>query len=110
MGRNLNGRPRRPVHQFGMVRGFRDAPTEPGTGSELLRESAVLLEASAQACDDPADAARFSDLAARVQAYLSTSRSTPALRLPQNAFNAARPGEEGLSPLPHPSHVRVIPS
>jgi hypothetical protein len=75
---------------------------------ELLRESAETFEATAQACDDPGDAIRFSDLAARVRAYLASSRPTTLLGMPQIPAVLRRPGDGIPSSVRHPSHVRVL--
>ena len=75
---------------------------------DLLRESAETFEATAQACDDPGDAIRLADLAARVRAYLASSRSTTPLGMPHIPLALRRPGDVATSAPSHPSHVRVL--
>jgi len=82
-------------------------PDAPGSGLQLLIESAGTFEAVAKACDDPADAVRFSELAARVRAYLASSRPTTLLGMP-HIVAAPRRADENLSSTRHPSHVRVL--
>jgi hypothetical protein len=75
---------------------------------DLLRESAETFEATAQACDDPGDAVRFADLAARVRAYLASSRPTTPLGMPHIPSALRRTGDVAGSSTGHPSHVRVL--
>lgn len=108
MGRSVTGRPRRPVEGYRVASASETAAQEaPGSGLQLLIESAGTFEAVAQACDDPADAVRFSDLASRVRAYLASSRPTTPLGMPQIA-SAPRRADESASSTRHPSHVRVL--
>jgi len=105
MGRSSAWRPRQPGE------GTRTESTSPGTagsGLALLQESAVTFEATAQACDDPGDARRFSYLAARLRSYLASSRPTTALGMPHIPSTPRRFGEEIPSSIRHPSHVRVL--
>jgi|HubBroStandDraft_1064217.scaffolds.fasta_scaffold10717_2 hypothetical protein len=108
MGRSLTGRPRRPIQGY-RVSGAPDVAGAQagGSGLELLRESAETFEVTAQACDDPADAARFSDLAARVRSYLASSRPTTPLGMPHIPSALRRSGDLP-SAVRHPSHVRVL--
>jgi len=79
-----------------------------GSGMELLRESAETFEATAKACDDPGDAIRFTELAARVRAYLESSRSTTPLGMPHIPSALGRFGDVTASSRRYPSHVRVL--
>jgi hypothetical protein len=109
MGRSFTGRPRRPVQGYRVTEATGAAtPDVRGSGMELLRESAETLEATAQACDDPEDAIRFSDLAARVRAYLASSRSTTPLGMPHIPSALRRLGDVTASSTRYPSHVRVL--
>ena len=109
MGRSLTGRPRRPVQGY-RVAGSPGAtmPDSRGSGMDLLRESAETFEATAQACDDPGDAIRFTDLAARVRAYLASSRPTTPLGMPHIPSALRRTGDIAAGSPSHPSHVRVL--
>jgi hypothetical protein len=107
MGRSFIGRPRRPV---GYPVAEADRAASPGTldgGLDLLRESAATFEASAQACEDPKDAMRFADLAARVRAYLASSRTNTPLEMPQIPSALRRIGDVATNSVRYPSHVHV---
>jgi len=85
---------------------------EQSTGMELLLECADVLEAAAGACDDPGDSARIADLAARVRAYLASSRSTTPLGMPHIASAPSRLADEMVvhrTPSSQSSHIRIVP-
>ncbi len=109
MGRSFTGRPRRPVQGYRVAEESTPAlPDSPGSGMELLRESAETFEASAQACEDPGDAVRFADLAARVRAYLASSRPTTPVGMPHIPSALRRLGDVTTSSTRNPSHVRIL--
>ena len=109
MGRSFTGRPRRPVQGYRGTEGSGPStPDSPGSGLELLRESAETFEATAQACDDPGDAVRFAELAARVRAYLAASRPTTPIGMPHIPSALRRLGDVTTSSGRHPSHVRIL--
>jgi len=109
MGRSFTGRPRRPAQGYRTTGESGPAtPDSSGSGMELLRESAETFEASAQACDDPGDAVRFADLAARVRAYLAASRPTTPVGMPHIPSALRRLGDVTASSVRNPSHVRIL--
>jgi hypothetical protein len=109
MGRSFTGRPRRPVQGYRVTEEPGSVTQDsPGSGMDLLRESAETFEASAQACEDPSDAVRFADLAARVRAYLAASRPTTPLGMPHIPSALRRLGDATTSSTRHPSHVRIL--
>ncbi len=59
------------------------------TAMDLLHESIDALEASAVACEEPADAERLQHLADRIRRYLATSRPTTTLGMPRIASESA---------------------
>jgi len=81
------------------------------TGLTLLAEVAEALDRVSDACEDPADAADFADLAHRVRTYLAWSRPTTPLGMPHIPSAAGRLDE---GPVVHPtranraSHVRIV--
>jgi hypothetical protein len=108
MGRSFTGRPRR-LQGYRVTEESEPATTDsPGSGMELLRESAETFEASAQACEDAGDAVRFADLAARVRAYLASSRPTTPIGMPHIPSALRRLGDVTTSSTRHPSHVRIL--
>ena len=82
------------------------------TAMDLLHESADALEASAAACEEPADAEHLRHLAGRIHRYLATSRPTTTLGMPRIASEAT---ELSATRVVHRSqddrygHVRIVP-
>jgi hypothetical protein len=82
------------------------------TAMDLLHESAEALEASADACDEEADATHLLSLAERIRRYLATSRPTTTLGMPRitsasnelSADMVIRRGEGNQH-----GHVRIVP-
>ena len=82
------------------------------TGMDLLLEAASALEAVAEACEDPEDAARLSALADRVRGYLAVSRSTTPLglaRIPSTANQLIDESVIHRTGEGTQSHVRLLP-
>jgi hypothetical protein len=80
------------------------------SGLELLIEAAEVLEEVSEACEDPGDAVRLSDLAQRVRSYLASSRPTTPLGMPQiPAAPHPHVGEVVAHPASQPSHLRIVP-
>ena len=80
------------------------------TGMELLHEVADVLRAVSEACDDPGDAVRLSELADRVRAYLASSRPTTPLGMPQIPAASHPHAREAVAhPANQPSHLRIVP-
>ena len=85
-------------------------PDQP-TGLTLLAEVAEALERVSDACEDPADAAGFADLAGRVRAYLASSRPTTPLGMPHILPATERLDEQKVihrTGVDGSSHVRIV--